>query len=162
MAAPRKGTVVDERYRLQKKIGSGGMAEVYLAMDTELDREVAIKVLHDRFAQDKEFVERFRREAQSAAGLQHPNVVSIFDRGEFKDTYFIAMEYVDGPQLKQLVKGGMSTPDAIDFTRQILNAARFAHRKGIVHRDLKPQNVLIDDDGRARVADFGIARGGEN
>jgi len=159
MAAPRKGTVVDERYRLERKIGSGGMADVWLAFDRELDREVAVKMLHDRFAQDNEFVERFRREAQSAAGLQHPNVVSIFDRGAFRDTYFIAMEYVDGPQLKELVKGGMGIEDAIDFTRQILNAARFAHRKGIVHRDLKPQNVLIDEDGRARVADFGIARG---
>ena len=159
MAAPRKGTIVDQRYKLDRKIGSGGMADVWLADDKELGRKVAIKILHDRFAQDQEFVERFRREAQSAAGLQHPNVVSIFDRGEFRDTYFIAMEYVDGPQLKQLVKGGMGTQDAIDFTRQILNAARFAHRKGIVHRDLKPENVLIDEDGRARVADFGIARG---
>jgi beta-lactam-binding protein with PASTA domain/predicted Ser/Thr protein kinase len=154
--------MVDERYRLDRKIGSGGMADVWLAEDTELDRNVAIKILHDRFAQDKEFVQRFQREAQSAAGLQHPNVVGIFDRGVFRDTYFIAMEYVDGPSLKDLVKGGMGTQDAIDFTRQILNAARFAHRKGIIHRDLKPQNVLIDDEGRARVADFGIARGGEN
>jgi eukaryotic-like serine/threonine-protein kinase len=162
MASPRKGTVIDERYQLSEKIGTGGMADVWLAEDTELDRNVAIKILHDRFAQDKEFVERFQREAQSAAGLQHPNVVGIFDRGLFRDTYFIAMEYVDGPSLKDLVKGGMGTKDAIDFTRQILNAARFAHRKGIVHRDLKPQNVLIDDEGRARVADFGIARGGEN
>jgi beta-lactam-binding protein with PASTA domain/predicted Ser/Thr protein kinase len=156
---PLKGTVVDERYTLDRKIGSGGMADVWVAQDTELDREVAIKILHDRFAQDQEFVERFRREARSAAGLQHPNVVSIFDRGEFSDTYFIAMEYVDGPSLKDLVRGGMGTQDAIDFTRQILAAARFAHRKGIVHRDLKPQNVLIDAEGRARVADFGIARG---
>ena len=162
MASPRKGTVIDERYQLSEKIGTGGMADVWLAEDTELDRNVAIKILHDRFAQDKEFVERFQREAQSAAGLQHPNVVGIFDRGLFRDTYFIAMEYVDGPSLKDLVKGGMGTKDVIDFTRQILNAARFAHRKGIVHRDLKPQNVLIDDEGRARVADFGIARGGEN
>jgi eukaryotic-like serine/threonine-protein kinase len=159
VADARKGTVVDQRYRLKEKIGSGGMADVWLADDTDLDRSVAVKILHDRFAQDKEFVERFRREAQSAAGLQHPNVVSIFDRGEFRDTYFIAMEYVDGPQLKDLVRGGMGIKDAIDFTRQILTAARFAHRKGIVHRDLKPQNVLIDDEGRARVADFGIARG---
>jgi serine/threonine-protein kinase len=159
VAAAKKGTVVDERYRLDRKIGSGGMADVWLAEDQELDRKVAIKILHDRFAQDKEFVERFRREAQSAAGLQHPNVISIFDRGELDDTYFIAMEYVEGPQLKELVKGGMGTKDAVDFVRQILNAARFAHRKGIVHRDLKPQNVLIDDEGRARVADFGIARG---
>ena len=162
MANPQKGTMVDERYRLERKIGSGGMADVWLAEDTELDRNVAIKILHDRFAQDSEFVQRFQREAQSAAGLQHPNVVGIFDRGSFRDSYFIAMEYVDGPSLKDLVKGGMGTKDAIDFTRQILNAARFAHRKGIIHRDLKPQNVLIDDEGRARVADFGIARGGEN
>jgi eukaryotic-like serine/threonine-protein kinase len=162
VANPSKGNVVDERYRLDQKIGSGGMADVWLAEDTELDRNVAIKILHDRFAQDKEFVQRFQREAQSAAGLQHPNVVGVFDRGVFDDTYFIAMEYVDGPSLKDLVKGGMGTKDAIDFTRQILKAARFAHRKGIVHRDLKPQNVLIDGEGRARVADFGIARAGEN
>jgi eukaryotic-like serine/threonine-protein kinase len=161
MATPHSGTVVDERYRLDRKIGSGGMADVWLAEDTELDRSVAIKILHDRFAQDKEFVQRFQREAQAAAGLQHPNVVGIFDRGAFDGTYFIAMEYVEGPSLKDLVKGGMTPKDAIDFTRQILTAARFAHRKGIVHRDLKPQNVLIDDEGRARVADFGIARAGE-
>jgi serine/threonine-protein kinase len=154
--------MVDERYRLERKIGSGGMADVWLAEDTELDRNVAIKILHDRFAQDSEFVQRFQREAQAAAGLQHPNVVGIFDRGAFNGTYFIAMEFVDGPSLKDLVRGGMGTKDAINFTRQILNAARFAHRKGIIHRDLKPQNVLIDDEGRARVADFGIARGGEN
>jgi beta-lactam-binding protein with PASTA domain/predicted Ser/Thr protein kinase len=162
MANPRKGTMVDERYQLDHKIGSGGMADVWLAEDTELDRKVAIKILHERFAQDGEFVQRFQREAQSAAGLQHPNVVGVFDRGSFGDSYFIAMEYVDGPSLKDLVKGGMGTQDAINFTRQILKAARFAHRKGIIHRDLKPQNVLIDDEGRARVADFGIARGGEN
>src|SRR3954463_873462 len=162
MANPRKGTMVDDRYELDHKIGSGGMADVWLAEDTELDRKVAIKILHERFAQDGEFVQRFQREAQSAAGLQHPNVVGVFDRGSFRDSYFIAMEYVDGPSLKELVKGGMGTKDAINFTRQILKAAGFAHRKGIIHRDLKPQNVLIDDEGRARVADFGIARGGEN
>jgi eukaryotic-like serine/threonine-protein kinase len=162
VASASHGTVVDERYRLERKIGAGGMADVWLADDTELDRRVAVKILHDRFAQDKEFVQRFQREAQSAAGLQHPNVVGIFDRGAFRDTYFIAMEYVDGPSLKDLVKGGMGIQEAISFIRQVLNAARFAHRKGIVHRDLKPQNVLIDDEGRARVADFGIARAGEN
>jgi beta-lactam-binding protein with PASTA domain/predicted Ser/Thr protein kinase len=162
MAEPQQGTVVDERYRLDHKIGTGGMADVWLAEDMELDRQVAIKILHDKYAQDSEFVQRFQREAQAAAGLQHPNVVGIFDRGAFDGTYFIAMEYVDGPSLKDLVKGGMDPKDAINYTRQILNAARFAHRKGIVHRDLKPQNVLIDDEGRARVADFGIARAGEN
>lgn len=159
MASARKGTVVDERYKLIRKVGTGGMADVWLAMDSELDREVAVKILHDRFAQDSEFVERFQREAKSAAGLQHPNVVGVFDRGEFRDTYFIAMEYIDGPSLKDLVKGGMSVPDAVSFVEQILAAAKFAHRKGIVHRDLKPQNVLIDDEGRAKVADFGIAGG---
>jgi len=159
VASPRKGTVVDDRYVLVRKIGSGGMADVWLATDRELDRNVAIKILHDRFAQDEEFVERFRREAQAAAGLQHPNVVSVFDRGEFRDTYFIAMEYVDGPTLKELIEGGIGTADAIEFTRQILAATKFAHKKGIIHRDLKPQNVMIDDEGRARVTDFGIARG---
>jgi eukaryotic-like serine/threonine-protein kinase len=159
VARPAEGAIVDQRYRLKRKIGVGGMADVWLADDSELDREVAIKVLHDRYAQDKEFVERFRHEAQAAGGLQHPNVVSIFDRGGFDDTFFIAMEYVDGPSLKTLIKGGIGIKDAVDFTRQILQAARFAHRKGIIHRDLKPQNVLIDDEGRARVADFGIARG---
>lgn len=159
MASARKGTIVDERYRLVQKIGTGGMADVWLASDTELDREVAVKILHERFAQDPEFVERFKREAKSAAGLQHPNVVGVFDRGDFRDTYFIAMEYVDGPSLKDLVKGGMSVADAVSFVEQILAAAKFAHRKGIVHRDLKPQNVLIDEEGRAKVADFGIASG---
>jgi serine/threonine-protein kinase len=99
VAEPQNGTVIDERYRLDRKIGSGGMADVWLADDTELDRKVAIKILHDNFAQDSEFVQRFQREAQAAAGLQHPNVVGIFDRGDFDGTYFIAMEYVDGPSL---------------------------------------------------------------
>ena len=103
MAEASTGAVVDERYQLRQKIGSGGMADVWLAEDTELDRNVAIKILHDRFAQDKEFVERFQREAKAAAGLQHPNVVGVFDRGSFRDTYFIAMEYVDGPSLKDLI-----------------------------------------------------------
>jgi beta-lactam-binding protein with PASTA domain/predicted Ser/Thr protein kinase len=160
MAGPTEGNMVEDRYRLVSRIGSGGMAEVWLAEDTELNRKVALKILHSRFAQDEEFVERFRREASAAAGLQHPNVISIFDRGQFDDTYFIAMENVEGPSLKDLVKGGIGVQEAIDYTRQVLAAARFAHRKGIVHRDLKPQNVLIDSEGRARVADFGIARAG--
>jgi serine/threonine-protein kinase len=136
------------------------MADVWLAEDTHLQRHVALKVLHRRFAQDREFVQRFQREAESAAGLQHPNVVSVFDRGEFDGTYYIAMQYIDGPTLKQLIDGGLTPAQAVALIRQVLEAARFAHRNGIVHRDLKPQNVLINGEGVAVVTDFGIARAG--
>jgi beta-lactam-binding protein with PASTA domain/predicted Ser/Thr protein kinase len=155
-------TVIDGRYRVLKRLGSGGMADVYCAEDSQLQRRVALKVLHRRFAEDRQFVERFRREASSAAGLQHPNVVAIFDRGEWDGTYYIAMEYVEGRTLKDIIreKGAAPPEAAIDITLQILRAARYAHRRGIVHRDIKPHNVLIDQDGRVRVADFGIARAG--
>jgi eukaryotic-like serine/threonine-protein kinase len=155
-----ENTLVDGRYRLLRRVGAGGMADVWCAEDTQLGRRVALKILHERFAQDREFVERFRREASSAAGLQHPNVVNIFDRGEFDGTYYIAMEYVEGSSLKGLIARGMSVGEAIEVTRQILTAARFAHSQGIIHRDFKPQNVLIDREGRATVTDFGIARAG--
>jgi serine/threonine-protein kinase len=136
------------------------MADVWLAEDTHLQRQVALKVLHRRFAQDREFVERFRREAESAAGLQHPNVVSVFDRGEFEGTYYIAMQYIEGPTLKQLIDRGLTPEQAVAEIRQVLEAARFAHRHGIVHRDLKPQNVIVDSEGKSVVTDFGIARAG--
>jgi len=152
--------LIDGRYRILERVGSGGMADVWCAEDSQLGRRVALKVLHERFAQDGEFVERFRREASAAAGLQHPNVVNVFDRGEVDGTYYIAMEYVQGSSLKDLVARGMSAGEAIEVTRQILAAARFAHGHGIIHRDLKPQNVLIDGEGRVRVTDFGIARAG--
>ncbi len=139
-----EGTLVDARYRLERRLGSGGMADVWLAEDTELSRPVAIKVLHERFAQDAQFVERFRREAAAAAGLQHANVVGVFDRGEFDGSYYIAMEYVEGSSLKELIDRGLSVPQAIEITRQILAAERFAHEHGIVHRDIKPQNVIVD------------------
>jgi beta-lactam-binding protein with PASTA domain/predicted Ser/Thr protein kinase len=155
-----EGSVVDGRYRVLRRLGSGGMADVWLAEDAHLQREVALKVLHRRFAQDREFVERFRREAESAAGLQHPNIVAVYDRGEFEGTYYIAMQYIEGPTLKQLIDGGISTEQAVALIRQVLEAARFAHRHGIVHRDLKPQNVIVDGDGKAVVTDFGIARAG--
>jgi eukaryotic-like serine/threonine-protein kinase len=154
------GTLVDGRYRLVRRLGSGGMADVWLAEDTELSRNVAIKVLHERFAQDAQFVERFRREAANAAGLQHPNVVGVFDRGEFDGSYYIAMEYVEGSSLKELIDRGLSVPQAIEIARQILAAVRFAHEHGIVHRDIKPHNVIVDPAGRVRVLDFGIARAG--
>jgi len=136
------------------------MADVWLADDTHLQRQVALKVLHTRFAQDREFIERFRREAESAAGLQHPNVVSVFDRGEVDGAYYIAMQYLEGRTLKQLIDSGLSTEQSVGYIRQVLEGARFAHRHGIVHRDLKPQNVIVDDEGKATVTDFGIARAG--
>jgi serine/threonine-protein kinase len=160
MSEIRENVVVDERYRVIDRLGSGGMADVWRAEDLQLGRKVALKVLHSRFAQDREFVERFRREASSAAGLQHPNVVGVFDRGEFDGTYYIAMEYVDGEPLRDVIARGVDIPWALQATRQILAAAEFAHERGIVHRDFKPLNVLIDHDGRARVTDFGIARAG--
>ena len=152
----------DGRYRIVRKLGSGGMADVYLAEDEELGRRIAIKILNDRHANDESFVERFRREAKNAAGLSHPNIVSIYDRGEAEGTYYIAMEYLDGRSLKELVvaRGPLPIGDAIDATRQVLAALRFAHRKGVVHRDIKPHNVMADADGRLKVTDFGIARAG--
>jgi beta-lactam-binding protein with PASTA domain len=157
-----RDTIIDGRYRVLNRLGSGGMADVYCAEDTELRRQVAIKLLHRNFAEDPEFVERFRREATSAAGLQHPNIVSIFDRGEWDGTPYIAMEYVRGRTLKDIIReyGALEPRLAGSLTLQILAATAFAHRKGIIHRDLKPHNVLVDEEGRAKVADFGIARAG--
>src|ERR671936_2394712 len=156
------GTVFDGRYRIVRKLGAGGMADVYLAEDQELGRPVAIKILNDRHAADDQFIERFRREAKNAAGLSHPNIVSIYDRGEAEGTYYIAMEYLDGRSVKELIvsRGPAPVKVAIDYTRQILGALRFAHRHGIVHRDIKPHNVLVDPEGRLKVTDFGIARSG--
>ncbi len=155
-------TIIDGRYRVLSRLGSGGMAEVYLAEDQLLGRQVAVKVLHHHFAEDQEFVERFRREASSAAALSHPNIVAIFDRGEWNGTYYIAMEYVAGRSLKSIVReqGPLDPVTAIDIVVQILRAARFAHKRGVIHRDLKPHNVILDEEGRARVTDFGIARAG--
>jgi eukaryotic-like serine/threonine-protein kinase len=155
-------TIVDGRYRVLDRVGSGGMADVYCAEDLQLGRRVALKVLHSRFAEDPEFVERFRREARSAAGLNHQNVVSVYDRGEWEGTYYIAMEFLEGRTLKAVVQeeAPLDPARAIDLTVQVLRAARFAHRRGIIHRDLKPHNVIVDEEGRAKVTDFGIARAG--
>ena len=158
MAEVTQGAVLDGRYRVLERIGSGGMADVWLAEDTHLQRRVALKVLHSRFAQDREFVERFRREAEAAAGLQHPNVVAVFDRGEIEGTYYIAMQYLEGRTLKQLIDAGLTPEQSAGLIRQVLEGARFAHRHGVVHRDLKPQNVIVDAEGKATVTDFGIAR----
>src|SRR4051812_40835026 len=153
-------TIVDGRYRALKRLGSGGMAEVWCAEDEVLGRRVALKLLGGRFATDPEFRERFRREAQAAAGLTHPDIVGIFDRAGRGGTPYIAMELVDGQTLKELVqqRGPLPSQMAVELTEQILRALGYAHRRGIVHRDVKPQNVILDPEGQAKVADFGIAR----
>jgi len=157
-----QNTTVDGRYRILGRIGSGGMADVYLAEDSHLGREVALKVLHRRFAQDAEFVERFRREARAAAGLQHPNVVGVYDRGDHEGTYYIAMEHLSGRTLKDIVTqdAPLDQSRTIDLGVSILGAAAFAHRHGVIHRDFKPHNVIVDEEGVPKVTDFGIARAG--
>jgi serine/threonine protein kinase len=162
MAEIEPGTLIDDRYRVLSRLGSGGMADVFCAEDQQLGRKVALKLLHRRFAEDPGFVERFRREAQAAAALQHPNVVSVYDRGTYGDTYYIAMEYLPGRTLKRLIRdeAPLDPVRAIDITLQILRAARFAHRRGVIHRDLKPHNVIVDESDHAKVTDFGIARAG--
>jgi beta-lactam-binding protein with PASTA domain/predicted Ser/Thr protein kinase len=159
---PLIGALFDGRYKILKRLGTGGMATVYLAEDQELGRRIAIKILNSKHASDKQFVERFRREASSAAGLSHPNIVQIYDRGNAEGTYYIAMEVIEGRSLKELVieRGPSPIPIAVNYGRQILAALRFAHRNGVVHRDIKPHNVLVDDEGRVKVTDFGIARAG--
>jgi beta-lactam-binding protein with PASTA domain/predicted Ser/Thr protein kinase len=155
-----EGSTVDGRYRLLRRIGSGGMADVWLAEDAHLQRRVALKVLHARFAQDREFVGRFEREAEAAAGLQHPNVVAVFDRGDVGGTHYIAMQLLEGRTLKELIDQGLTSEQAVALIRQVLEGAGFGHRHGVVHRDLKPQNAIVDDEGKVTVTDFGIARAG--
>lgn len=156
--------VVSGRYRVLRKIGGGGMADVYLCEDLTLGRRVALKVLLQRFLDDPNFVERFRREAKAAAGLNQANLVSIYDWGEVDGTYFIVMEYVEGETLKDLVRrqGRLGGSEAVRILLQLLAALEFAHRTGIVHRDVKPQNVMLDRHGNVKVTDFGIARAGDS
>ena len=155
-------TLFDGRYRILRRLGAGGMANVYLAEDEELGRRVAVKILNERYANDDLFIERFNREAKSAASLSHPNIVSIYDRGEAEGTYYIAMEVIEGRSLKELImtRGPLPISVAIGYTKQILSALRFAHRNGIIHRDIKPHNVLLGPEDRLKVTDFGIARAG--
>ena len=151
--------VFSERYELVRHIARGGMAQVYLAQDLLLDRPVAIKVLFPELSSDPSFVERFRREAQAAANLSHANIVSIYDWGQGEHTYFIVMEYIDGQTLSALIRQGPLSPQrAASIGADIANALDFAHRRGVIHRDVKPGNVLIDQTGQVKVADFGIAR----
>ena len=151
--------VFNDRYELVGHIARGGMAQVYLAKDLLLDRPVALKVLFPELSVDRSFVERFRREAQAAANLSHPNIVSIYDWGEGGSTYFIVMEYIDGRTLSQLIRSGPLDPRrAASVAADVAGALSFAHRHGVIHRDVKPGNVLIDNSGQVKVTDFGIAR----
>src|SRR5215213_1075637 len=164
MSEARK-TILDNRYDVVRPLGSGGMGEVYLARDRVLGRDVALKVLRRQYAGDEEFAERFRREAMSAAALSHPNIVQVYDRGETEEkASYIAMEYVPGGTLKERIstEGPLEAADAAALGAQVAEALGAAHDRGMVHRDIKPQNVLLTANGRAKVADFGIARAGSS
>ena len=152
--------IVNDRYRVERSVGRGGMAEVFLAHDLLLDRPVALKVLFPEYANDPSFVERFRREAQSAAGLTHPNIVAVYDWGKVNNTYFIAMEFVQGRTLASILKEKLrlTARQACDVAVDVASALGFAHENGVVHRDIKPGNILIGSTGQVKVADFGIAR----
>ncbi len=156
------GSVFNQRYRLKEKLGSGGMAEVYLADDLLLGREVAVKVLHAQFASDPAFIQRFRHEAQAAANLNHPNIVNVYDWGNEGDLYYIVMEYVEGRDLKEILRteGRLLPERAAEITAEVCAALQFAHRGKLVHRDIKPHNIFVTNLGRVKVMDFGIAREG--
>jgi eukaryotic-like serine/threonine-protein kinase len=156
---PVVGELIAGRYELEELVGSGGMSSVYRAYDRLLERRVALKILHEQFTRDADYVERFRREARAVAQLTHPNIVTVIDRGEQDGRQFIVFEYVDGMNLKELVahEGPLSPREAIELALQVARGLAFAHDQGLVHRDVKPQNVLLDADGRAKVTDFGIA-----
>lgn len=157
---PLVGQLLDGRYRVDARIAVGGMATVYRAMDTRLDRVLALKVMHPALATDASFVERFIREAKSVAGLAHPNVVGVFDQGAQGQYVYLAMEYVAGCTLRDVLRerGALQPRAALDILEPVLAALGAAHRAGFVHRDMKPENVLIGDDGRVKVADFGLVR----
>jgi serine/threonine-protein kinase len=154
------GAVLSDRYELEELVGTGGMSSVYRAHDRLLDRKVALKVLHEQYTGDSEYVERFRREARAVASLSHPNIVSVIDRGEHGGRQFIVFEYVAGENLKQLIgrRGPAPVTTALELGIQMARALSFAHQQGLVHRDVKPQNVLLNGEGEAKVTDFGIAR----
>ena len=154
-------SILNGRYRLGQTVGEGGMAIVYLARDLLLNREVAVKVLRDQYAADETFLERFRREGQIAAGMTHPNIVSVYDVGNDGDIHYIVMEHIRGPNLKELIyqQGPFSVDGAVFIIGQVASALDYAHQRGLVHRDIKPQNILVDRDGNAKVVDFGIAKG---
>ena len=154
------GELISDRYELEELVGTGGMSSVYRAHDSLLERHVALKVMHEQLLSDDDHVERFRREARLAAQLSHPNIVTVIDRGEQEGRQFIVFEYVEGENLKALIEREAPLPEraAIELAVQVADGLAFAHAHGLVHRDVKPQNVLLSEDGRAKVTDFGIAR----
>ena len=154
------GEVLADRYELEELVGTGGMSSVFRAHDRLLDRKVALKVLHEQYSSDGDYVERFRREARSVASLSHPNIVTVIDRGEHEGRQFIVFEYVDGENLKRLIerRGPAPVATVLELGMQIAHGLSFAHQQGLVHRDVKPQNVLLNGDGQAKVTDFRIAR----
>ncbi len=161
---PTAGTFVADRYEIIGKIGSGGMSDVYKARDHILGRNVAIKVLKQEFSEDVNFVMKFRTEAQSAAGMEHPNIVNIYDVGSESGMHYIVMEYVEGVTLKTYIekKGQLTYKEAVSIAIQISRGMEAAHAKNIIHRDIKPQNILISTEGKAKVTDFGIAKAVSN
>ena len=154
------GEKVGGRYEIEELVGHGGMSSVYKAHDSLLERHVALKVLHEQYSGDDDFVERFKREARSVAQLQHPNIVTVIDRGEEDGRQFIVFEFIDGENLKERVirEGRLGVAEALEIAVEVARGLAFAHEQGLVHRDVKPQNVLLNGDGRAKVTDFGIAR----
>jgi tRNA A-37 threonylcarbamoyl transferase component Bud32 len=154
------GDVLADRYELEELVGAGGMSQVYRALDRKLDRRVALKILHKHFGDDEEYVERFLREARTVAGLSHPNIVTVIDRGDHDGRQFIVFEYVHGESLKQAIQRSGPAPveRALELGIQIARGLHSAHERGLIHRDVKPQNVLLNGNGEAKVTDFGIAR----
>ncbi|HEX3805526.1 MAG TPA: protein kinase, partial [Gaiellaceae bacterium] len=154
------GEVLADRYELEELVGTGGMSSVFRAHDRLLDRKVALKILHQQYSDDEDYVERFRREARAVATLSHPNIVTVIDRGEHGGRQFIVFEYVDGENLKRLIerRGPAPVATALELGMQIARGLSFAHQQGLVHRDVKPQNVLLNGELHAKVTDFGIAR----
>jgi len=152
--------LIADRYEVKEIVGSGGMSSVYCAFDTLLERHVALKILHDQYGEDEEYVERFRREARAVAQLSHPNIVTVIDRGEENGKQFIVFELIDGENLKELVERGGPLPvrRVLELGLEVARALSFAHGQGLVHRDVKPQNVLLNGEGQAKVTDFGIVR----
>lgn len=157
---PLIGRLIDQRYRVTRRLARGGMATVYVAQDERLERPVALKVMHPHLAESDAFVERFHREARAAARIVHPGVVSVFDQGVVSGQGFLVMELIDGTNLRALLnaQGAFTSPRALRYTTDILEALRAAHRMGVIHRDIKPENILVPTDGPAKVADFGLAR----